>query len=133
MALRKPLNPSVTKLRSGVSNDPYRLPNVDMSSAYGRRFRDLVQDLAREFGGVEKLNTIELVLIRQAAADTIRAERMQVDLARGGTVSHEELTRVCNSARSALTKLRERPRRPRDTSTAPTLAAYLDDNPEAAT
>src|SRR4051794_24975640 len=66
MALRRPLNPSVSKLRSGVTNDPYRLPGVDMGGAYGRRFRDLVQDLASEFGGVEKLSTAELLLVRQA-------------------------------------------------------------------
>jgi hypothetical protein len=82
-----------------------------------------VTELASEFGGVERLGPIDLVLIRQAAGDVIRGERMQSAVALGKAVDHEELTRVGNSARSALAKLAAKRQR-RDES--PTLAAYLD-------
>ena len=69
--------PRSTKLRSGLTNDPFRLPGLDMGSRQGRRFRDLVSDLAAELGGVERLGTIDVALVRQAAMDIIRTETMQ--------------------------------------------------------
>lgn len=114
-----------TKLRSGLTNDPFRLPGVDMGSRQGRRFRDLVSDLAAELGGVERLGVIDLALIRQAAMDIIRTETMQGAAMRGDSIDHEEMTRAGNSARSALSKLRSK-RQPRDPT--PTLAEYLAAN-----
>jgi hypothetical protein len=97
--------PRPIKLRSAVTNDPYRLPGVSMRGLQGRRFRDLVSDLAAELGGVERLGVIDLALVRQAAMDIMRTETMQAGLMRGEAIDHEELTRAGNSARSALTKL----------------------------
>jgi hypothetical protein len=112
-------------LRSGLTNDPFRLPGVDMGTRQGRRFRDLVSDLAAELGGVDRLGVIDLALVRQAAMDIIRTETMQGALMRGEAIDHEELTRAGNSARSALTKLGIK-RRQRDPT--PTLAEYLAAN-----
>jgi hypothetical protein len=97
--------PQSTKLRSGLTNDPFRLPGVDMGTRQGRRFRDLVSDLAAELGGVDRLGVIDLALVRQAAMDIMRQEQMSGALMRGEAIDHEELTRAGNSARSALTKL----------------------------
>jgi hypothetical protein len=93
-----------------------------MRSLSGRRFRDLVSDLAGELGGVERLGVAELALVRQAAMDVLRAETMQGASMRGEAVDHEELTRASNSATRALTRLHIK-RQPRDTT--PTLAEYL--------
>jgi hypothetical protein len=76
-----------------------------MRGLFGRRFRDLVSDLAAELGGVERLGVIDLALIRSAAMDIMRQEDMSGALMRGEAIDHEELTRAGNSARSALTKL----------------------------
>jgi hypothetical protein len=114
--------PRSTKLRSGLTNDPYRLPGVDMGTRPGRRFRDLVSDIAAELGGVDRLGVIDLALVRSAAMDLMRQEEMSAALMRGEAVAHEELTRASNSARSALTKLGTK-RVARDTT--PTLAEYL--------
>src|SRR5277367_352876 len=112
-------------LRSGLTNDPFRLPGVDMGTRQGRRFRDLVTDLASELGGVERLGVIDLALVRQASMDIMRQETMQGALMRGEPIDHEELTRAGNSARSALTKLGIK-RAARDAS--PSLAEYLAAN-----
>jgi hypothetical protein len=117
--------PRPIKLRSAVTNDPYRLPGVSMRGLLGRRFRDLVSDIAAELGGVDRLGVIDLALVRSAAMDLMRQEEMSAALMRGELVAHEELTRASNSARSALTKLRNK-RQPRDTT--PTLAEYLAAN-----
>jgi hypothetical protein len=117
------------KLRSAVTNDPFRLPGVSMRGLQGRRFRDLVSDIAAELGGVDHLGTIDLALVRQAAMDIMRTEAMQSSLMRGLPVAHEELTRAGNSARSALTKLRHK-RQPRDTG--PTLADIIAEHEDAA-
>jgi hypothetical protein len=100
-----------------------------MGSRQGRRFRDLVSDLAAELGGVERLGTIDLALVRQAAMDIIRTETMQGALMRGEAIDHEELTRAGNSARSALTKLGNK-RQPLDTG--PTLADIIAEHEGAA-
>jgi hypothetical protein len=94
-----------SKLRSAISNDPYRLPGVSMRGLLGRRFRDLVADIAAELGGVDRLSVIELALIRGAAMDVMRQEDMIGKMMLGQPIDHEELTRAGNSARSALTKL----------------------------
>jgi hypothetical protein len=101
------------QLRSAITNDPLRLPGVSMRGLLGRRFRDLVSDLAAELGGVERLGVIDLALVRQAAMDIIRTETMQGAMMRGEAIDHEELTRAGNAARAALTKLgiKRQPRR----------------------
>jgi hypothetical protein len=111
--------PHPSKLRSAITNDPFRLPGVSMRGLLGRRFRDLVSDLAAELGGVDRLGVIDLALVRQAAMAIMRQEQMSGALMRGETVDDEELTRTSNSARSALTKLGVK-RQPRDTT--PTIA-----------
>ena len=98
--------PRPSKLRSAQTNDPFRLPGVSLRHGIlGRRFRDLVGDIADELGGIDRLGTIDIALVRQAAMDIIRTETMQAALMRDEAVDHEELTRASNSARSALTKL----------------------------
>ena len=64
------------KLRSSQTNSPFRLPGLDMGSRQGRRFRDLVCDLASELGGIERLGVIDLALVRQAGMDIMRTETM---------------------------------------------------------
>jgi hypothetical protein len=97
--------PRPRQLRSAITNDPLRLPGVSMRGLLGRRFRDLVSDLAAELGGVDRLGVIDLALVRGAAMDLMRQEEMSAALMRGEAIAHEELTRASNSARSALTKL----------------------------
>jgi hypothetical protein len=97
--------PCSSKLRSAVSNDPFRLPGVDMRSLPGPRFRDLAADFAGELGGVDSPGRAKCALVRQAAMDMLRAETMQGAALHGEGVDHEELTRAGNSAIRTLTRL----------------------------
>src|SRR5271156_5664305 len=116
--------PRPIKLRSAVTNDPFRLPGVSMRGLQGRRFRDLVGDIAAELGGVDRLGTIDLALVRSAAMDIMRQEAMQAALMRGDDTDHEEQTRASNSARSALTKLGIK--RGRRAAKGPTVLDYIN-------
>jgi hypothetical protein len=117
--------PRPSKLRSAQTNSPYRLPGVSLRyGSLGRRFRDLVESMADELGGVDRLGVIDLALIRQAAMDIIRTETMQGALMRDEAVDHEELTRAGNSARSALTKLGIKRARSRNAK-GPTVLDYI--------
>src|SRR5271169_4856410 len=115
--------PRPIKLRSAVTNDPFRLPGVSMRGLQGRRFRDLVGDIASELGGIDRLGVIDLALVRSAAMDLMRQETMQAALMRDEAVDHEELTRASNSARSALTRLGIK--RGRNAAKGPTVLDYI--------
>jgi hypothetical protein len=118
--------PRPIKLRSAVTNDPFRLPGVSMRGLLGRRFRDLVSDIAAELGGVDRLGVIDLALVRSAAMDLMRQEEMSAALMRGEAIAHEELTRASNSARSALTKLGVKRERQGAGKAKSLLSAMLD-------
>lgn len=117
--------PSANKNRSNLSNNPFRLPGIDQQSTNGRRFKDLVEDIASDLGGVGALGPAQIVLVRQAALDVMRSETLHAAALRGETVDPEELTRAGNSATRTLNRLGVK-HRPRDTS--PSLAEYLAAN-----
>ena len=48
------------KLRSGLTNNPYRLDGVDMRTERGRRYRDIVDALIAEFGSSNAVALREL-------------------------------------------------------------------------
>jgi hypothetical protein len=94
-------------VRSAVSNGSRLLNGVDGRSSGARRFRDLIADLARdEFGRVADLSIVEVGLLRQAAALTLRAEQMQADMVRGEIVDADELVRVSSESRRVLAAIR---------------------------
>jgi hypothetical protein len=95
--------------RSAVTNGSKWLPGVDMRSAQGRRFKDLVRAFTVDLG--DELSTAETALVRQAAALTVRAEDVQAALVKGGAVDDEELVRLTNAATRILTVLGMRGRR----------------------
>jgi hypothetical protein len=107
--------------RSKITNGSRLLYGIDGRSAAARRYRDLISDLIREHGGAKAMSTVDLGLIRQAAAITLQAELLQARIVRGEVVSADELIRLSSEARRILSSLRKRvpPVRP------PTLAEYL--------
>jgi hypothetical protein len=74
--------------------------SVDGRSVMARRFRDLVADFAGELGGSDDLTPSQASLVRQCAALTVEAERLQSALLSGEAVG-SEIVRVAN----ALTRL----------------------------
>lgn len=82
--------------RSAVSNGTRLVTGVDGRSAPARRFRDLVRQFTEELGGDAIMSEPMRAMVRQAAAVTIEAERLQGAILRGEDVDTEQLVRVSN-------------------------------------
>lgn len=107
--------------RSRVTNGSRMLQQIDGRSAEARRYRDLVEGFARDFG-VSGPGERESALLRQAAALTVQAELMQAAIIRGDPIDVEQLVRVTNAQSRTLGKLGIRkPER----NAAKDLAAYI--------
>ena len=78
------------KLRSGATNDPRRLAGVDMRSAGGRRYRDLVDQLVSRFGGAN------LEAVRELAGLRFSLEQCQASVVNGDAHAREDLVRLFN-------------------------------------
>jgi len=70
-------------LRSKVGNGSKLLPMTDGRSATARRFKDLVEDIAADLGGKDRLSEGQRQLIRRAAMLSAESERMEALAARG--------------------------------------------------
>ena len=56
---------------------------VDMRTIVGRRFRDLIDNLISDLGGVANCTTAELQLLQRAAALGVELERQEADFING--------------------------------------------------
>jgi hypothetical protein len=83
--------------RAAVSNGSRLLPGVDGRSASARRYRDLLKEFTAELGGEGIMTEPMRALVRQAAAVTVEAEKMQAAIVRGDAVDTEQLVRVTNT------------------------------------
>ena len=73
------------KLRSGLTNNPYRLDGVDMRSPRGRRYRDIVDAVIADFGGANP------VAVRELAGLKFTLEQTQAQVVAGDTRAREDL------------------------------------------
>lgn len=80
-----------------MSNGSRLLAGIDGRSATARRYRDLVRDYATELGGDDLLTEPMRAMVRQAAAVTVEAEKMQSAIVRGEAVDTEQMVRVTNT------------------------------------
>ena len=79
------------KVRSRVSNSPYRLLGVDMRTGRGRRYRDIVDALVAEFGDANAIG------LRELAGLKFTLELIQGELVTGANPrAAEDLVRVSN-------------------------------------
>ena len=97
---RREIAPGRNRALDKVSNGTCLLPDVDMRSASGRRFRHLVGAYSDELGN--NLSEAELSLIRQAVALQLEAERMQAAIVRGEAVDADQLIRVSSTSKRLL-------------------------------
>jgi hypothetical protein len=111
--------------RSAISNGRRLLDGVDHRSAQARRFRDLVNAFAANFGGVAALTEGERVLVRQAAACALRAEQLQAALVKGDPVEPDELIRLANTSRRMLASIAARERTVTELDGLAHLRSYL--------
>jgi hypothetical protein len=78
------------KLRSGLTNNPYKLDGVDMRSPRGRRYRDIVDALIVEFGASNPVG------LRELAGLKFTLEQTQVAIVAGDQSAREDLVRISN-------------------------------------
>jgi predicted ATPase with chaperone activity len=85
-----------SRIRSAITNSPFKLRGIDGRSAESRRWRDLVIAYANDVGGVEALSESQRALVTQAATVQLSAEKIQARIVAGEVVDGEELTRLSN-------------------------------------
>jgi len=107
---------------SQITNRSQLRRGVDGRSAESRRFRDLTEGFAADFGSTPP-GEREMALIRQAAAVTVQAEAMQAAILRGEAVDPDQLVRLTNIQTRTLKELAAGKRRAQ--KSAPTLREYL--------
>jgi hypothetical protein len=73
------------KLRSAMTNDPYRLPGIDMRTRRGRRWRDIVDALISEFGSSNPVG------LRELAGLKFSLEETQAEVVKGNGKAREDL------------------------------------------
>src|SRR3712207_4563673 len=86
----------------------WALAGVDGRTVAARRFRDLIAEFSADLGGMAALGNAERTLIRQAAALTMEAERVQAFIVKGEHVTHDALVRIPSEARRILLSLAAR-------------------------
>jgi hypothetical protein len=87
--------------RSIMTNDPRRLDGVDMRTSAGRRYRDIVDQLAAEFGAVNP------VALRELAGLRYTLEQTQAAVVAGDARARSDLVRVSNLIARRERELRE--------------------------
>jgi general stress protein YciG len=91
-----------TKSRSAYSNDPCKLPGVNMRSAAGRRYRDITLALIAEYGDADT------VRLRELAGLKFSLEQVQALVVRGDAPARVDLVRLSNLIARRETELRHR-------------------------
>lgn len=92
--------------RSAVTNGTRLLSGVDGRSPLARRYRDLVREFTADLGGEESVTEPIRAMIRQAAAVTVEAERLQASIIREEVVDTEQLVRVTNTLTRLMNSLK---------------------------
>jgi hypothetical protein len=86
--------------KSKVSNQPNLILGKDGRSITSRRFRDLVQNLIADAGGIESCSTAKIGLLRRLAACSVIAELLEAKALEEGDPDNVE--KICNLASTAL-------------------------------
>lgn len=120
-ASRRVVETRPPRVRSAVTNGTRLFVEGDGSSAWSRRYRDLIASHVGDLGGVTALSESQLSLVRRASAIECELEQMEGRLSRGESIDLDSFTRAASHLRRILETLGLE-RRPRD---AQTLAEYL--------
>jgi hypothetical protein len=88
--------------RSIMTNDPRRLDGIDMRTSAGRRYRDIVDALAIEFGVA-----VNPVALRELAGLRYTLEQTQAAVVAGDARAPSDLVRVSNLIARRERELRE--------------------------
>jgi hypothetical protein len=107
----RPTGVKKPEARSRVTNGKdLFFERIDGRSRTARRFRDLLDELARDLGG--SLTTGEQAVLRQAAGLLLRAEQLQAEIVKGSVpIDADEIVRTANASTRLLASLRANRRR----------------------
>ncbi|MCC3245442.1 hypothetical protein LG047_08925 [Methylocystis sp. WRRC1] len=92
-------------LRSRVSNGRRVFIQGDGSSAWARRWKDLIALHAEDLGGIACLSEAQMSLIRRAATLEIELERVEGLLSQGNSVDLDAFARVAGHLRRIIETL----------------------------
>jgi hypothetical protein len=91
----------LNRRRAMMTNDPRRLHGIDMRTSAGRRYRDIVDQLAAEFGAVNPIALRELAGLRYTL------EQTQAAVVAGDARARADLVRISNLITRREQSLRE--------------------------
>ena len=98
------------------------LPGLNQRSASARRFRDLVNAVVADMGGLDRCSEIKLGLVRRLAATTVQAEMLEARMVNGEAI---DIATLCTLA-STTVRISQRLGLNRVAKDAtPSLATYL--------
>jgi hypothetical protein len=91
--------------RSRLTRKASAILEGDGRLALPRRFRDLCANIAADAGGVDRLSTIQLDLIRKYASLAMLGEKLQADLINGREVNLGELVVISSTLSRLATRI----------------------------
>lgn len=101
-ALMPVMHPNrLNRRRAIMTNDPRRLNGIDMRTSAGRRYRDIVDQIAAEFGPINPIALRELAGLRYTL------EQTQAAVVAGDARARSDLVRVSNLIARHELSLRE--------------------------
>lgn len=101
-ALMPVMHPNrLNRRRAIMTNDPRRLNGIDMRTSAGRRYRDIVDQIAAEFGPINPIALRELAELRYTL------EQTQAAVVAGDARARSDLVRVSNLIARHELSLRE--------------------------
>jgi hypothetical protein len=86
--------------RSAVTNGKRLfVESLDERTVWARRYRDLINSIASDAGGIGQLSELRLALVRRAAAIIVEIERLEGCLAKGELIDVDVLGRLTGHLR----------------------------------
>ncbi len=105
---RNRTEPSLSRIRSAVTNGTQLLAGCDHRTARMRRLRDLIEGHVSDLGGPDHCSQAELSIVRRAALITLEIETLEAKFkaAEGATLQElESYQRSANALRRHLESL----------------------------
>ena len=87
-----------SRARSAVTNHKDMLPGLDGRSATARRFRDLVNAVVADMGGLDRCSEIKIGLLRRFAAATVQAELLEARMVNGEQIDIGQLCMLASTS-----------------------------------
>ena len=97
-ATSSPLCELPSRARSAVTNHKDMLPGLDGRSATARRFRDLVNAVVADVGGLDRSTEIKMGLLRRFAAATVQAELLEARMVNGEQIDIGQLCMLASTS-----------------------------------